>query len=223
MEKVEDNVLIKRLFDPLEFVNGDKTRAVPVGVSWFQTTWDSWSQHVFHNILDMRSPTYEWIQPEYKLDPQVMHPALAPFNVYLDHYRDPKEVQKGVLLERLKSINPLDYKSAFEVDPLPNLKSLKDMPSWMVSTEWKRRNRLGAFRSLRPASATVPLNNNVDLDRPFWPFAAKLNLPTKYPDGKRRPKPLRDTKWSLPPQEHPSFRIEHEDVREEMKKVELKD
>lgn len=177
-------------------------------------------------LSDMRSPVYEYIQRPATGLKQVKYPPLAPFNVYLDHHRDPKELNKEALLERLKQINPFDYSKEYQVDPLPNAyeKTLDQNPvldghlkfnsdaSWRNAWTWKKRNRLAHFRCLRPASARIPLNNNLDLDYPIWPYSKKLELPNKYPDQVRRPKPLRETKWTIPPSQHPTYRVEHEDI-----------
>jgi len=188
--------------------------ATPLGLSWFQTTYDDYSKYVMHHVLNMRCPVYEYIEEPAPVFMQTKHPFAAPFNLYLDHFRDPKEIAAGVLKERLKKVDPLNYDKEFERDPLPNayLPEIRDIqPSWMQSTEWKRRNRLGDFRGLRPHSAKIPHDNNADLDKPFWPPPAVLDLPNPYPDILKRPVSLRETKWSLPPHEHPQYYIQHED------------
>ena len=182
----------------------------------------------------MRSPVYEYIQRPETLTKQIKYPPLAPFNVYLDKYRDPKELNKEALLERLNRINPFDYSKEFEIDPIPNAyeDTLDPMPvrsghlrvnsdpSWRNSYTWKKRNRFNLFRHLRPASARIPLNNNEDLDYPIWPNPKRVDLPNKFPDQVRRPKPLRLTKWNIPAPQHPTYRIEHEDIHAEQEKAE---
>ena len=49
LPKIESNDLKERMFDPKEFV--DTNGATPIGLSWFQTIWDSFSQKVIHNVL----------------------------------------------------------------------------------------------------------------------------------------------------------------------------
>ena len=150
---------------------------------------------------------------------QTLH--FYPLFSYLDHFRDPKELTKEVLLERLKSINPLEsYDTAkmytgWEGKPkLPHIHPIgKEFPDWYKSTLLKKRALVGRWRGLRPASAILPHNNNADLDNPKWPRISPdvmpLNCPNPYPDGKRRPKPLRDTLWTKPLPEHHSIRIDH--------------
>jgi hypothetical protein len=119
---------------------------------------------------------------------------------------------KDVLLERLKSVNPYDYEKEFDKPRLPYIHPFpRDMPSWVKASVIKKRGKIGIYRGLRPHSAIEPFDNNADLDRPKWPriheSVQPLNMPLPYPDGHRRPKPLRDTEWVKPPHEHPTYRI----------------
>jgi hypothetical protein len=208
---VTGNVLHDRQFNPLDFVktNAD-LQMTPVGLSWFQSTYDATCKRIFHETLQMQMPTYEYVQSKMKLNKQVKFPGPAPFNSYLDHFRDSKEIAKEVLLERLQQVRPFDYHRQIQPSPLPaNIYKIPhDSPSWLRSSIWKRRNRLGAFRALRPASALQAHNNNADLDNPMWPHPSRLEVAMRYPFEKRAPVPLRQTKWSLPPQEHPHLRVQ---------------
>lgn len=220
VKEVNEFSFQERQLDPLSLIQ--ENNGIPVGLSWFQSCFDKYSQHVMHHSLNIRSPAYEYIEePEPKMK-QVKHPFAAPFNLYLDHYRDPKEINRYTLLERLKGINPFNYESQFDVDPLPNAygRILSIKPSWMQSTVWKKRMRLGQYRYLRPHSVKIPLDNNADLDRPQWPVPDLLDIPMRYPDNVRRPTPLKDTKWVVPANEHPVYRIEHSDIHQEMKDIE---
>lgn len=214
VDAVPDFVFPHRLLDPLDFLQSHE--ATPIGLSWFQSTWDPYTQKVFHNQLNMKSPVYEYQAPPMTLMKQVKHPFAAPFNVYLDNFRDPKELNKEVLLDRLKDLNPFDYSKQYEVDPLPNAYGeIRDIqPTWIQATVWKRRNRVNQFRGLRPASARIPLNNNPDLDFPIWPPPRRNSILNKFPEYVKRPKPLRVTKWILPPNEHPQYRVDHVDLHE---------
>jgi hypothetical protein len=214
VDPVTDFIFADRKVDPLQLLNNNS--AVPIGLSWFQSQWDAYTQKVFHHQLNMKSPVYEYVQPEFKTQPQTKHPFAAPFNVYLDNFRDPKEIAAEVLTERLNKIDPFDYSKEFEVDPLPNAYGeIREIsPSWMQATVWKRRNRVNQFRNLRPASAKVPLNNNADLDYPIWPPMHRHSILNKYPEVRKKWKPLKDTKWMKPPNEHPQHEVYHKDQHE---------
>lgn len=49
LKRVEANDLKERMFDPLDFMKSNDT--VPVGLSWFQSQWDLYSQKVLHHVL----------------------------------------------------------------------------------------------------------------------------------------------------------------------------
>lgn len=167
-EKVNDFDLNKRLFNVFEFVKSNESAKLkPVGLNWFQTRWDETCKELFHNVLQMRMPVYEYIQNREIKNKQMKIPAPASFNHYLDRFRDPKEISKEVLLERLKSLDPFDCDSAIKDPELPpNIHKLPwDTPSWLKDTIWKRNNRVGRFRGLRAASALRAHNNNPDLGR----------------------------------------------------------
>lgn len=208
---VTENLLSERRIDLLNFVRQNAaSNLIPVGLKWFQSTYDSVCKRIFHETLDMRMPIYEYSQPKMKLNKQIKFPGPAPFNTYLDHFRDPKEIAKEVLLERLANVRPFDYHRQIQPRTLPpNIYKIShDSPSWLRSNIWKRRNQLGPYRALRPASSLRAHNNNVDLDYPMWPHPSRLEVAMRYPFGPRSPVPLRQTKWSLPPQEHPHLRVQ---------------
>lgn len=153
------------------------------------------------------------------------------FYRYLDNFRDPKEIAKDVLLERLASVHPYQYKDTFKPNKIPpNIYKISpDTPDWLKANIRKRRDKTGIFRGLRPSSAIQPLNNNADLDKPKFPLfntdKHPLNLPIYYPDGHRRPKPLKDTLWVKPPNEHPTFRLElqHHLSKPEKQKLDIQE
>lgn len=157
------------------------------------------------------------------LPPRTSAYPLTSSNSYLDRYRDKKELNKYALLERLKTVDPFDYKKQFEIDPLPNAYGIpKDKPSWMWSSIWKKRNRYGNWRPMRPASALIAHNNNADLDSPKWPLPTRIEIAQRYPDSTRRPKPLRETKWGIPVHEHQTYRVDHVDQFKEIEEEEKK-
>ncbi|XP_053207821.1 uncharacterized protein LOC128391885 [Panonychus citri] len=218
LPEITDVNLSKRILS----INGLVDKGfIPVGLSWFQSSWDESCRDIFYNILNMREPTFEYIQPKEQLAKQSYFPVSSAFNIYLDAYRDPKEMAQEALLERLKEIDPFDYKNIIQPSKLPpNIQERVPgnsdrfaIPSWMWTTVWKKRNKLGRWRHLRNVSAIKPLNNNEDLDYPIWPFATALRYPSRYPWMKGPKTPHRDSKWALPITEHSSLRIQDEDIK----------
>lgn len=156
--------------------------------------------------------------------PENLTPNLLSLSFsYLDLYRDPKEIKKEVLLERLKDIDPFDYSKTLKESKIPweITNDKHEYPKWYWTTLFKRSHKLGPYRALRNPSAILPLNNNADLDYPKWPFAEKFRLPLTYPYKGGRKKALKYTKWVLPLKDHPHIREYDEDInqtrRDEMK------
>lgn len=208
IDQIDDFDLKKRSFNAYDFIKQNESiNLKPVGLNWFQSRWNEGCKEFFHNVLKTRMPVYEYIQNKEIKNKQVKIPAPASFNNYLDRYRDPKEIEKEVLLERLSTLNPFDYETALEERELPpNIYKIpQDTPSWIKGQIWKRRNQFGRFRGLRPPSALKPLNNNEDLDCPKWPHPDKVDLPMRYPFIFKQVKPLKDSKWAVPPEQRPSL------------------
>ena len=68
----------------------------PAGLSFFQSDWDSSLKDFFHNGLNMKEPRYEYhfLQPYVTPWGSLFHHRFRDgFNLFLDRYRDPKEIQ----------------------------------------------------------------------------------------------------------------------------------
>lgn len=229
--KIADFSLESRKFDTKSFIEQHKLTAV--GLSWFQTTWDESSNKIFHDYLKMRAPIYEHVQRKPELNHDLrsqMYPGRIPFNVMLDHARNKKEINEQVLLERLKSVNPFDYKDQYvppKVPPTVFQDDVENLPSWMHQVMFKKKNKVGYWRGLRPASAILPLNNNADLDYPLRPVESSKKKPPHFPNSydhhvvtyKRRL--IREMAYSKPPNEHQSVYVEddHEVHLDEVRKM----
>lgn len=199
--------LESRKFDVKTFINNHKDiNMVPIGLSWFQTTWDITSNSIFHNYLKQKAPVYDYIQPKPTPIPKVGYPGKIPFNVFLDHERDTKEINEQVLLERLKEVDPYDYKDQYVPPKVPpTVFEDKNIPSWMVNVMFKKKNKIGYWRGLRPVSATLPLNNNADLDYPIRPIVPSSKVPPGHPNQylqNNRKKMHKDMPTSKPVNEH---------------------
>uniref|UniRef100_A0A0B6ZVU1 Large ribosomal subunit protein mL38 n=1 Tax=Arion vulgaris TaxID=1028688 RepID=A0A0B6ZVU1_9EUPU len=130
--------LRERSFSTLDFYHENEDNLTPAGLSFFQSQWDKSVTSVFHHILDMKEPVFEFIHPPAYHPAQLDFPHRQPFNLYLDTYKDIKEIQEEVLKEKLKHVDiskphsPLEYPSA---DPIP-LKA----PSWLKFKMMSMRN-----------------------------------------------------------------------------------
>ena len=92
---------------------------------------------------DMKQPIFEYDFPKAYLNYQKQFPLKQPFNLYLDRYADPKDVNKRYLEERLAKTHP--FEGPEEGLKFPNAHELKKgIPSWK-KTEI-RKERLGRGR-----------------------------------------------------------------------------
>lgn len=144
--------LQERTFLTLDFYKEYQDVLTPAGLSFFQSVYDDSLTDFFHHTLKMREPVFEYAHKPVYFKRQKYYPHKEPFNLYLDRYRDPKEIRKEVILKRLKTITP------FEEEPpppkYPNIyKNPPNTPSWRRAEIWKERNRLGKYRDLRPYSS----------------------------------------------------------------------
>ncbi|KAF7988562.1 hypothetical protein HCN44_001135 [Aphidius gifuensis] len=120
----------------------------PAGLSFYQADWDESLKDFYYNQLQMKMPMYEYDFPAPYIRPQEWFPKGRPFNIYLDKYRDPRDVNKDYLLKKLKEVHPFR-------PPKPPLKYPaahaypKDMPSWLKTRETKDRNNWGRINEIK--------------------------------------------------------------------------
>ncbi|XP_065339750.1 large ribosomal subunit protein mL38 [Cloeon dipterum] len=132
--------LADRTFSTYEFYRDRQDVMTPAGLAFFQTDWDRSVTDFFHRTLGQEEPIYEYDFPEPFYERQTYFPKLEPFNVYLDKYRDPKDINRDYLVQRLAKENPFAKpkpKLRFpNAEPLP-----RDMPTWLQDKI--KRDRLG--------------------------------------------------------------------------------
>lgn len=226
--RIEGFSLESRKFDATSFMKKHKSlNMVPIGLSWFQTTWDLSSNKIFHDYLKLKAPVYEHVQT--KSEPKSLvnepYPGKVPFNIFLDYGRKKKDINEQVLLERLKSVDPTNYKDQYVPPRVPPtvFEEEERIPSWMANVLMKKKNKIGYWRGLRPASAILPLDNNADLDYPIRPIPSSRKIPPEHPNqytvGKR--KPIKNLPLSKPANEHQAVFIQddHEVHLEKVKQV----
>ncbi|KAG8233227.1 hypothetical protein J437_LFUL012432 [Ladona fulva] len=129
-KKIPCRLLAERNFKTKDFYRKHQDVLTPAGLAFFQSDWDPSLTDFFHNVLEMKEPTYEYDFPKPYIKPQVWYPIRQPFNLYLDKYRDEKEIAKEFLLKKLKKEHPFKapekkpkYPNAFPID--------KKYPSWL--------------------------------------------------------------------------------------------
>ncbi|CAH2076466.1 unnamed protein product, partial [Iphiclides podalirius] len=131
-----------RTFQTREWYQKYQDVITPTGLAFYQSDWDSTVKDFFHNFLNTKEPVYEYDFPPPYIRPQEWFPLRKPFNLYMDKYRDPKEVNKEYLLRKLKKEDP--FKAPPPPLRFPNAQPLPaTMPSWLKLHEKKIRLRWG--------------------------------------------------------------------------------
>lgn len=134
----ETSVLNDRTFVSRDWYKKYEDVITPAGLAFHQTDWDMTLTKVYHEKLQMKEPVYEYDFPVPYIKPQKWFPLRQPFNLYMDKYRDPKQINKEYLERKLKTIHPfqkppppLKYPNAHKFD--------KSVPSWLKLHEKKIR------------------------------------------------------------------------------------
>jgi large subunit ribosomal protein L38 len=164
--------LSERSFSTYEFYKNQQDNITPAGLAFFQSDWDNSLRDFFHNTLNMKEPRYEYefmapyIQPWNRWEMRNMETRLQGFNEFLDEHRDPKDIEKEVLLKKLAHTHPykgdteayMKYPLAHEEDfkeylpaPMgekPFMKKVsKKVPSWRHEQILKEKMKQGYFSS----------------------------------------------------------------------------
>lgn len=73
--------LRERNFSTRDWYIKNENHLTPVGLKFFQTTWDEAVPGIYHEILGMKEPCYEYDIPEpYREEQKVLPPEDVPFN-----------------------------------------------------------------------------------------------------------------------------------------------
>ncbi|XP_025219028.1 39S ribosomal protein L38, mitochondrial [Theropithecus gelada] len=87
--------LAQRTFRTFDFYKKHQEAMTPAGLSFFQCRWDDSVTHIFHQLLDMREPVFEFVRPPPYHPKQKRFPHRQPLR-YLDRYRDSHEPTYGI-------------------------------------------------------------------------------------------------------------------------------
>jgi len=93
----------------------------------------------------MKEPVFEYEFEAPTLKKQKHYPHLRAFNLYMDRYKDPKDLQKELLVEKLKERHP--FKPAPKQPKYPlAYKIPAGTPSWLSDDIRRRRVREGKWK-----------------------------------------------------------------------------
>lgn len=90
-------------------------------------------------ISEMREPVFEYDFPAPYIRPEDWFPKSQPFDTYLDRYRDPKEINKEFLLNKLKKTHPFNGPEPKLRYPNAQFIDNSKVPSWLKERmTWER-------------------------------------------------------------------------------------
>lgn len=139
--------LAKRTFQTLEFYRKFQDDITPAGLAFFQSDWDQSLVGFYHDVLKLKHPAYEYDFPAPYLRDQEWFPLRRPFNLYMDKYRDPKQVSKEYLARKLAKTHPFEGP-----DPplrFPNAHPVpREVPSWLTTQIKKDRRGWGRINDV---------------------------------------------------------------------------
>ncbi|XP_048348065.1 39S ribosomal protein L38, mitochondrial [Sphaerodactylus townsendi] len=84
-----------RTFRTFDFYKKHQRDMTPAGLAFFQCQWDDSVTHIFHQLLNMKEPVFDFVRPPVYHPPQKKFPHLQPLR-YLDRYRDSDELTYGI-------------------------------------------------------------------------------------------------------------------------------
>ncbi|KAL0132176.1 hypothetical protein PUN28_000151 [Cardiocondyla obscurior] len=139
--------LEERNWKTVDFYRKYQDYLTPAGLAFFQSDWEPSLKEFYYNTLNMRIPVFRYDFPEPYIKKQVWFPLRQPFNLYLDKYRDPKQINKEFLLRKLKKIHPFNGPEPPKKYPLAH-SNKHYIPSWLKFEMIKKRLSYGRVNEL---------------------------------------------------------------------------
>ncbi|XP_066601272.1 large ribosomal subunit protein mL38 [Prorops nasuta] len=131
-----------RNWNTLDFYKKYQDYLTPAGLAFFQANWDLSLKDFYHNKLDMKSPVFQYDFPPPYIRPQEYYPKRRPFNIYMDKYRDPKQINKEFFLRKMAKVHPFEGPEP----PLPFPCAVRPktfVPSWLKTVRVKEGLKQG--------------------------------------------------------------------------------
>ncbi|EEZ99758.1 large ribosomal subunit protein mL38 [Tribolium castaneum] len=136
-----------RTFSTLDFYRERQDDLTPGGLAFFQADWDRSLTDFYHNTLNVKEPIFEYDFPGPYIRPQEWFAKRRPFNLYMDKYRDPKQINKEFLMRKLKNVHP--FKAPPPPLPFPNAIYFEGyVPSWLKLEKQKSRMKWGRINDI---------------------------------------------------------------------------
>ncbi|CAI2307851.1 unnamed protein product [Caenorhabditis sp. 36 PRJEB53466] len=122
-----------------QFYKNNESILTPSAIRFFQTSYDDSVKKALHS-LGLKSPLYEYeYTPALKPTQREFPEKPQPFDLYLDMYRDSKEVEQEILEQRLAAVQLEDVQEPKWVDP-DYVENKKKLPAWLHAKMIERKS-----------------------------------------------------------------------------------
>ncbi|XP_014487652.1 PREDICTED: 39S ribosomal protein L38, mitochondrial [Dinoponera quadriceps] len=139
--------LEERNWQTREFYMKYQDQLTPAGLAFFQSDWDNTMKEFYYDSLKIEVPIFQYDFPQPFIKKQKWFPLKKPFNLYLDKYRDPKEIMKEFLLRKLKEVHPFKGPEPKLQFPLAH-RTHSYKPSWLKFEIMKKKLGHGRVNDL---------------------------------------------------------------------------
>ncbi|ESO03627.1 hypothetical protein HELRODRAFT_80148, partial [Helobdella robusta] len=140
--------LEQRQFSTSKFFKTHEKNLIPHSLAFFQSQWDESVRKYYRENLDMGEPVYEYNHPTAYHPPAKKYPHNEPFNVYLDRYRDKKDINEEVLRRKL-SLTQSAFEPRSQAFKYPLVhRNKKYKPSWLLLKEEMMARKVDQFKDL---------------------------------------------------------------------------
>lgn len=122
--------LKERDWETRKFYSKYQDQLTPAGLAFFQSDWDLSLKEFYYDTLKLDMPIFRYDFPKPYIRKQEWFPLGQPFNLYMDKYRDPKQIMKEFLIRKLKKVHPFkEPEPALQFPAAHYMK--KQKPSWL--------------------------------------------------------------------------------------------
>ncbi|CAG9538003.1 unnamed protein product [Cercopithifilaria johnstoni] len=146
--KPKSVMLMDRIFSVGQLYKEFEKQWTPSALSFAQASWDVSVNEALHRI-GMKSPIYEYrYNPPVKVDQKEFPLRSQPFNLYLDQFRDPKEIHADLLKRRLQMRKIDKSPEQPEYPDIDYAEHKKNTPFWQHDRLMKENSGSGRYKAL---------------------------------------------------------------------------
>ncbi|KAL3998499.1 Phosphatidylethanolamine-binding family protein [Acanthocheilonema viteae] len=146
--KPKSSTLMDRIFSVGQLYKEFEKQWTPSALSFAQVSWDVSVNEALHRI-GMKSPIYEYqYNPPVKMNQKEFPLKPQPFNLYLDQFREPKEVHADLLKKRLQMRKVDKNPEQHKYPDIDYAEHKKNMPFWQHDNLMKENSGSGRYKAL---------------------------------------------------------------------------